>query len=162
MALSVTFPDVINSGDNLVVVVNSAGLALITTDISQTSSQQDLTASQNVSLGAVNGPGVFGVLISTDTDSFASLVTIATSGGSLAVFHDDVTGTLANPVDFTPAPAGGDAFDHFNQNLTADILRRAVSKALQDHPAEIALAASTRRTLNILLFSTFRSAYATH
>jgi hypothetical protein len=143
MALGVTFPDVINAGDSLVVVVNSAGLALITTDISQTSTQQDLTASQNVSLGTVNGPGVFGVLISTDTDSFASLITIAPSGGSLAVFHDDVTGTLATSIDFTPAPAGGDAIDHFNQNLTLDILTQAVGKALQDHPAEIALAAGT-------------------
>jgi len=133
MALGVTFPDSINVGDNLVVVVNSAGLALITTDISQSSSQQDLTTSQNVNLGAVSGPGVFGVLISTDTDSFASLITIVTSGvGSLAVLHDDVEGTLANPIDFTPAPAGGDAFDHFNQSLTVDILKRAVSKAVQD------------------------------
>jgi len=143
MALGVTFPDVINIGDNLVVVVNSAGMALITTDISQTSAQQDLTASQNVNLGAVSGPGFFGVLISTDTDSFASLITIATSGASLAVFHDDVTGILANPIDFTPAQTGGDAIDHFNQNLTVDILKRAVSKAVQDHPAEIALAAGT-------------------
>jgi len=143
MALGVTFPDVINIGDNLVVIVNSAGMALITTDISQTSAQQDLTANQNVNLGAVSGPGFFGVLISTDTDSFASLITIATSGASLAVFHDDVTGILANPIDFTPAPTGGDAIDHFNQNLTLDILKRAVTKAVQDHPAEIALAAGT-------------------
>jgi hypothetical protein len=143
MALAVTFPDIVNAGDNLVVVVNSAGTALITTDISQSSFQQDLTASQSVNLGAVNGPGFFGVLISTDTDSFSSLVTIATSGASLAVLHDDVTGTLADPIDFTPAPAGGDAIDHFNQNLTLDILKRAVAKAVQDHPAEIALAAGT-------------------
>jgi hypothetical protein len=143
MALGVVFPDVINVGDNLVVVANSAGTALITTDISQTSAQQDLTASQNVNLGAVSGPGFFGVQISTDTDSFNSLITITPSGASLAVSHDDVSGILANPVDFIPAPAGGDAFDHFNQNLTVDILKRAVSKAVQDHPAEIAVAAGT-------------------
>lgn len=143
MALGVTFPDVINVGDNLVVIVNSVGTALITTDISQTSSQQDLTASQNVNLGAVNGPGFFGVLISTDSDLFASLITIAPTGALLAVFHDDVTGVLANPIDFTPGPDRDDAIDHFNKNLTVDILKRAVSKAVQDHPAEIALATGT-------------------
>jgi hypothetical protein len=142
-ALGVTFPDTVAPSAHLVVTVNGVGDAVISTDIAAASFQQDLTVTQDVDLGAVNQAGLYSVVISTSTGTYSGLITILPAGASFSVLHDDVDGTLADPLPiFDPEP-GGDAIDHFNQAVTLEILQAAVGKALHDHPAEIGLAAGT-------------------